>query len=171
MRILYTLLSITIVSSLGWTQSYKADYARKLSKELQFVDALPIWEELSTAFISKKKKGKQVGDYSFLRMTVQAATLSEGYVKALYWSQQLVNKKQANEQDWINMIELICLNKKYNRLSNVIDSASVSFPNNMEIKSWKNNLSLINSRINSTSDYTLSLYKKANKGEDYAAFP
>jgi outer membrane protein OmpA-like peptidoglycan-associated protein len=171
MRILYTLLSITIVSSLGWTQSYKADYARKLSKELQFVDALPIWEELSTAFISKKKKGKQIGDYSFLRMTVQAATLSEGYVKALYWSQQLVNKKQANEQDWINMIELICLNKKYIRLSNVVDSASVSFPNSMEIKSWKNNLSLINSRINSNSDYTLSLYKKANKGEDYAAFP
>ena len=66
MRILYTLLSITIVSSLGWTQSYKADYARKLSKELQFFDALPIWEELSTDFISKKKKGKfKASDFIF----------------------------------------------------------------------------------------------------------
>ena len=88
MKILYTLLVVTVVSSIGWTQSYKADYARKLSKELQFADALPIWEELSNAFISKKKKKKIIGDYSFLRMTAQAAMFSEQYEKALHWKRQ-----------------------------------------------------------------------------------
>ena len=171
MKILYTLLVVTVVSSIGWTQSYKADYARKLSKELQFADALPIWEELSNAFISKKKKKKIIGDYSFLRMTAQAAMFAEQYEKALHWNQVLVNKKQATEQDWINLLDLICLNKKYVRLTNAVDSASSAFPGSVAIKNWKTNLPKITAAISSTSDYTISLFKKANNGEEFSAFP
>jgi outer membrane protein OmpA-like peptidoglycan-associated protein len=172
MKILNTLIAVTIVSALGWTQSYKADYAKKLSKELQFADALPVWEELSNAFINKKKKSKAVvGDYSFLRETAYAAMASENYEKALHWNQVLVNKKQANAQDWVNLLELICLNKKYSRLTNAVDSATSAFPMSDLVTSWKVNLPKINAAVNSTSEYTVSLYKKANKGEDFAAFP
>ncbi len=171
MKISTTILAIIALSSFGWSQSYKADFARDLSMQLKYADALPVWEELSNAFIGKKKNKKTVGDYSYLRMTAEAAMYSEQYSKALYWNQVLVNKKQANEQDWLNLIELVSLNKKYTRLSNVIDSAAKAFPQSMAIMKIKANVSLLNSRISSSSDYTVSLYKKAEDGEDFAAFP
>ena len=171
MKISFTILAIIALSSFGWSQSYKADFARDLSMQLKYADALPVWEELSNAFIGKKKNKKTVGDYSYLRMTAEAAMYSEQYSKALYWNQVLVNKKQANEQDWLNLIELVSLNKKYTRLSNVIDSAAKAFPQSMAIMKIKANVSLLNSRISSSSDYTVSLYKKAENGEDFAAFP
>ena len=171
MKISTTILAIIALSSFGWSQSYKADFARDLSMQLKYADALPVWEELSNAFIGKKKNKKTVGDYSFLRMTAEAAMYSEQYSKALYWNQVLVNKKQANEQDWLNLIDLVCLNKKYTRLTNVIDSAAKAFPQSMAIMKIKANVSLLNSRISSSSDYTVSLYKKAENGEDFAAFP
>jgi outer membrane protein OmpA-like peptidoglycan-associated protein len=171
MKISFTILSIIALSSFGWSQSYKADFARDLSMQLKYADALPVWEELSNAFIGKKKNKKTVGDYSFLRMTAEAAMYSEQYSKALYWNQVLVNKKQANEQDWLNLIDLVCLNKKYTRLTNVIDSAAKAFPQSMAIMKIKANATLLNSRISSSSDYTVSLYKKAENGEDFAAFP
>ena len=171
MKISFTFLAIIALSSFGWSQSYKADFARDLSMQLKYADALPVWEELSNAFIGKKKRKKTVGDYSFLRMTAEAAMYSEQYSKALYWNQVLVNKNQANEQDWLNLIELVSLNKKYTRLSNVIDSAAKAFPQSMAIMKVKANVSLLNSRISSSSDYTVSLYKKAEDGEDFAAFP
>jgi outer membrane protein OmpA-like peptidoglycan-associated protein len=171
MKISFTILSIIALSSFGWSQSYKADFARDLSMQLKYADALPVWEELSNAFIGKKKNKKTVGDYSYLRMTAEAAMYSEQYSKALYWNQVLVNKKQANEQDWLNLIDLVCLNKKYTRLTNVIDSAAKAFPQSMAIMKIKANATLLNSRISSSSDYTVSLYKKAENGEDFSAFP
>ena len=67
------------------SQSYKASYATELSNRLNFVEAYPIWFELSNDFIQKKK-----GNWDYLRKTTEAARQSEHFEEALKWNNQII---------------------------------------------------------------------------------
>jgi hypothetical protein len=76
----------------GFSQkTYKVEYAYKLSNELDFSSAYPVWEEISESFLSTKK-----GEWEYVRMTVDAAEKTEQFEKALYYDSLLVGSSSAN---------------------------------------------------------------------------
>ena len=151
----------------GFSQkTYKVEYAYKLSNELDFSSAYPVWEEISESFLSTKK-----GEWEYVRMTVDAAEKTEQFEKALYYDSLLVGSSSANSSDWQTYFQLLAINNKHGQLSQAIDSARIHFPDNAEIKNWENNLPAILSRKELTSDYTIQLVTTKSKGEEYCAVP
>ena len=165
MRILiYLFVCINFISFSQ--KNYKVEYAYKLSSELDYTEALPIWNEISETFISTNE-----GEWDYVRKTVEAAQKSEHYSKALYWDSIVVKSSVANKTDWLTYFQLLSINNKHELLPDAIDSALVLFPTELEIIKWKNDLPSIFSRLELRSDYTIKLIKTNSKGEEYCAFP
>ena len=59
MKILFSFISTVLISALGFSQSGKVVYATKLSSQLKYADAFPVWDVLATSFVSPKKKSKK----------------------------------------------------------------------------------------------------------------
>ena len=106
LQILFSLFFALIVNSIN-SQSFKLEYAQKLSRQFNFVEAYPVWEDLSNVFLKKQK-----GDWEYLREAAKAAEKSEQYEKALYWIKTLVDKNKAIAKDYPAYFSLLCINNK-----------------------------------------------------------
>ena len=167
MRLLFCLL--LCIHFVGFSQksnNYKVEHAHKLSRELNFSDAYPVWSEISDAFISKN-----IGEWSYVRMTLDAAEKTERYPQALYYAILLVKSKNAKKSDWTKYFELLCINNKHEQLSAAIDSALIHFPLDIEIAKWKTDLPLILERKKLVSEYSIRLINTRSNGEEYCAIP
>ena len=171
MKILFSFISTVFISALSFSQSYKADYASKLSGELKYADAFPVWDELASSFINPKKNSKKLGDWSYVAKAAESAYYSEQYDRSLYWNQVMINKNEAKEIDFLNALNLLCMTKQYARLNNLADTALMRFPNDKNLISFKKNIETINFRSTFKTDYTIKLYKQANKAEEFGAVP
>jgi len=140
MKILFSFISTVFISALGFSQSGKVVYATKLSSQLKYADAFPVWDELASSFVNLKKKSKKVGNWSYVTNAAEAAFYSEHYERSLYWNQVLINKNVATEKDFINALNLLCMTKQYARLGNLVDTALVRFSDNQNLLSFKNNI-------------------------------
>ena len=85
----FSLFFVFLVNSIN-SQTYKLEYAQKLSSQFNFVEAYPVWEDLSNVFLKKQK-----GDWEYIRQAAKAAEKSEQYEKALYWIKILVDRNKA----------------------------------------------------------------------------
>ena len=65
-QLLFSLFFAFLVNSIN-SQTYKLEYAQKLSGQFNFVEAYPVWEDLSNVFLKKQK-----GDWEYLRDTFLA---------------------------------------------------------------------------------------------------
>lgn len=171
MKILFSFLSTVFIAALSFSQSYKAEYASKLSSQLKYADAFPVWDELASSFLSPKKNAKKLGDWSYVSKAAEAAYYSEHYERSLYWDQVMINKNVAKEIDFINALNLLCMTKQYSRLYNLADTALMRFPNDQNLLSFKENIDLINFRSTFKTDYIIKLFKQADKAEEFGAVP
>jgi len=62
------ILACLLCSFQGWAQEYKINYAKELSSEYRFSEALPVWEELLLSADKKKYK-----EYFILSKTLEAS--------------------------------------------------------------------------------------------------
>jgi hypothetical protein len=99
-QLLFSLFFVFLVNSIN-SQTYKLEYAQKLSGQFNFVEAYPVWEDLSNVFLKKQK-----GDWEYLRQAAKAAEKSEQYEKALYWIKILVDKNKALAKDYPSYFSL-----------------------------------------------------------------
>ena len=113
-----------------------------LLKQLNFVEAYPVWEDLSNVFLKKQK-----GDWEYLRQAAKAAEKSEQYEKALYWIKILVDKNKALAKDYPLYFSLLCINKKHSALQAAVQVALERFPNDNAIQLLSNNISKINAYV------------------------
>jgi len=116
-QLLFSLFFAFLVNSIN-SQTYKLEYAQKLSSQFNFVEAYPVWEDLSNVFLKKQK-----GDWEYLRQAAKAAEKSEQYEKALYWIKILVDKNKALAKDYPSYFSLLCINKKHNLLEPAVQIA------------------------------------------------
>lgn len=164
-QLFFIFFSLSLIS-FSFAQSYKEQYATKLSSELRFVQAYPVWSELSTKTLKSKVK-----NWSFLRKTIEAAYNSEQYNDALYWSQKLAANNQMEEKDWITFFSVLQITKNYSRLSQVVDSASLKLPQSNLIQSWKQNVPVIINQLTINSDYSIAKFRETKTGEEFCAVP
>lgn len=148
------------------SQSYKAKYASDLSARLNFVESYPIWVELSTEFLEKKK-----GNWDYLRKTVEAARQSEHFEEALKWNSQLIDNQQGTEEDYLQSIELNCLLNQHAKLGTLIEIALLKFPTSTSLANWKKNAPIILQQLDEKSEYKVELFSKNKSGEEFAAYP
>jgi len=90
------------LAGFSYGQSFKEEYATKLSNTLQFVEAYPVWAELA----EKSLKNNAVNGM-YMRRAVEAAYNSEQYTKALFWSEKLTASPEINESDWLTYFSLL----------------------------------------------------------------
>ncbi len=171
MKILFSFISTVFISALGFSQSGKVVYATKLSSQLKYADAFPVWDELASSFVNPKKKSKNIGDWSYVSNAAEAAFYSEHYERSLYWNQVKINKNTATEKDFINALNLLCMTKQYARLDNLTDTALMRFPGNENLMSFKKNIETINFRTTFSTDYKIKIFKQAHKAEEFGAVP
>jgi outer membrane protein OmpA-like peptidoglycan-associated protein len=164
-QLFYLFLFFSIISNYN-AQTYKEQYATKLSSELRFVEALPVWEELSNKTLNAKEK-----NWDNVRKAVEAAYNSEQYEKAYYWSQKLTASSAARVNDWTTYFNIIQITKRHSRLVNLVDSACQRFPQNTQILNWKNNVSQILKQLSEKSEYSISNFRQLKTGEEFCAVP
>ena len=91
MKQLILFLLLINLAGFSFGQSFKEEYATKLSNTLQFVEAYPVWAELA----EKSIKNNTINGM-YMRRAVEAAYNSEKYTKALFWSEKLLKKGKFN---------------------------------------------------------------------------
>ncbi len=160
-------LPITFIFvSLSFSQSYKEEYATKLSSELRFEEAYPVWSELAEKTLKSNDQ-----NWNSLRKAIEAAYNSERYDKALFWSQKLVNSNKMDEKDWVTYFTVLQITKNHARLSGVVDSASQRLPQSSLIQSWKKNVPVILKQLSENSEYTIAKFRQIESGEEFCAVP
>lgn len=147
-------------------QEYKIKYATDLSKQFRYTEALPVWEELATKTLKSTSP-----DWSILRSTVEAAYMSENYRSAMNWSSKLTAKGQSIPSDWIHFINALAYMGQAKRIEGVLDSALAKFGQDENLLARKNGINQFNQHLSNQSDYTVRIYKKGSKGEEFGAFP
>ena len=106
MKKIFIFLFLFCIAVVSNAQTFKEDYAKSLSAQFKFVEAYPVWADLSQSFLDKQK-----GDWSYLRMTTEAAYNSEQFKEALHWNSLLTRSNQALVADWTLHFELLRLIK------------------------------------------------------------
>jgi outer membrane protein OmpA-like peptidoglycan-associated protein len=147
-------------------QAFKEDYAKSLSTQFKFVEAYPVWADLSETFVKKQK-----GDWSYLRMATEAAYNSEQYKNALHWNSILTRSNQALLADWTLHFELLRMNNMHSLLVASVDSALTLIPAEAAILEWKKQASTIVSYLQDTSEFEVKDFRNVSKGEEFAAVP
>lgn len=156
-----------VMSSISTAQSFKKEYAEKLSNQFNYVEAYPVWEELSNESIIEKKI-----DANCIRKTIEAAFRSEQYSNAYRWSEFLIeNVKELNEQDFDLNFQLSLLLKKYETLNARIEKAQHILPTSKVIENWKSESTHIQEVLNSRSEYDVTLFRTLEYGEEFSAVP
>lgn len=98
---------LSCITQISFTQSFKREYAEKLSNQFNYVEAYPVWVELVNESIELNNL-----DIASLRFCIAAAFGSEQYVEALKWSDMLLAKsKEIVEADVLSHLQLLLLNK------------------------------------------------------------
>jgi outer membrane protein OmpA-like peptidoglycan-associated protein len=160
-------LSISLIfATISFSQSYKEEYATKLSSELRFEEAYPVWAELAEKTLESKEP-----NWNSLRKTIEAAYNSERYDKALFWSQKLVKSNKMDEKDWVTYFTTLQITKNHARLTGVVDSASQKLPQSSLIQSWKKNVPVILKQLSENSEYTIAKFRQIESGEEFCAVP
>lgn len=165
MKQLITLTTCLLILSFQ-AQDYKIKYATDLSKQFRYSEALPVWEELSTKTLKSSSP-----DWSILRSTVEAAYMSENYRSAMNWSSKLTAKGQSLASDWIYFMNALAYMGQTKRIEGVLDSALSKFGQDENLLARKNGINQFNQHLSNQSDYTVRLFKKGSKGEEFGAFP
>lgn len=150
----------------SYAQSYKEEYATKLSNTLQFPEAYPVWAEMATKSLKKNEN-----NWIYLRKAIEAAYNSEQFDKALYWSEKLTASPEMNETDWVTYFDVLQLTNNHPRLSGAIDSALMRWPQSNLIQLWKKNLPVILNQLNENSEYSVANFRQVKMGEEFCAVP
>lgn len=165
------ILACLLCSFQGWAQEYKINYAKELSSEYRFSEALPVWEELLLSADKKKYK-----EYFILSKTLEASYFSENYSKTVYWFSKKRNwlnaqKSDSTEKEWVYYLNALRYCNLGSRFQGALDSALSANPNSTILNARKNGFADYLTNAVRTSDYQVRMYKKGSKGEEYGAFP
>ncbi len=166
MKKIFIFLFLFCTAVVSNAQTFKEDYAKSLSAQFKFVEAYPVWADLSQGFLDKQK-----GDWSYLRMTTEAAYNSEQFKEALHWNSLLTRSNQALVADWTLHFELLRLNNKHSLLVASVDSALALIPAEASIIEWKRQAPTMVSYLKDTSEFEVKDFRNVSKGEEFAAVP
>ncbi|MFM7637715.1 MAG: OmpA family protein [Crocinitomicaceae bacterium] len=157
---------LLVFTATSYSQTYKEVYALKLSSELRFNEAYPVWSELAQKTVKSKNQ-----NWNNLRMAIEAAYNSEQYDKALYWSQYLASCNKLEVKDWIVYFLVLQITNNHSRLTGAIDAAILKFPSSVEIQSWKRNVPIILKQLTESSEYKIAKFRQKEFGEEFCAVP
>lgn len=158
----YTLFLFILLATALYAQSYKQQYAEKLSKSYNFIESFPIWLELT-------QESSQL-DTHVVRSLITAAFESEQYETALEWSIKFTtNTKEALAKDFQLQLRLLQLNKQTDKLESSLNEALKRYPVDVDLLRWQTQLKKIQNSSNIQSDFTIELFRSSETGEVFAA--
>jgi hypothetical protein len=106
-----------VISANSQAQTYKQEFAEKLSKSYNFIESYPIWLELANE--------AQVMDTHIVRSLITAAYESEQYESALEWSMKFTaQSKEAISKDFCLQLQLLQLTNQGSKLEATIKALS-----------------------------------------------
>jgi outer membrane protein OmpA-like peptidoglycan-associated protein len=158
---------LSCITQISFTQSFKREYAEKLSNQFNYVEAYPVWVEL----VNESIELNNLNTIS-LRLCIAAAFGSEQYVEALKWSDMLIAKsKDAVETDVLLHLQLLLLNKKYDAIKQQLNVSTPLFPNSLALQQWKTDVDHLPEILQRKSEYDVTLFRSVDIGEEFSAVP
>ena len=158
---------LSCITQLSFAQSFKREYAEKLSNQFNYVEAYPVWVELVNESIELNNL-----DIPSLRFCIAAAFGSEQYVEALKWSEMLLAKsKDAVEADVLLHLQILLLNKKYDAIKQQLTVSAPLFPTSVELQRWKSDVDQLPAILQRKSVYDVNLFRSVEMGEEFSAVP
>ncbi|MFM7006888.1 MAG: OmpA family protein [Flavobacteriales bacterium] len=159
----YTILFLfVLVATAFQAQSYKQEYAEKLSKSFNFIESYPIWLEIAQEAATL--------DTHVVRSLITAAFESEQYDAALEWSVKLTSQsKDAIAKDFLVQLQLLQLTKQNAKLESTLSAGLKRFADDKDLLLWQQNLSQVQASYQIASDYSVQLFRSSETGEVFAA--
>ena len=158
---------LSFITQLSFAQSFKREYAEKLSNQFNYVEAYPVWVELVNESIELNNL-----DIPSLRFCIAAAFGSEQYVEALKWSDMLLAKsKEVVEADVLLHLQILLLNKKYDAIKQQLTVSAPLFPTSVELQRWKSDVDQLPAILQRKSVYDVNLFRSVEMGEEFSAVP
>ena len=159
--------ALLLVTNITTAQTFKQEYAEKLSNQFNYVEAYPVWVELVNESIQLNTL-----DIKSLRSCIAAAFGSEQYVEALKWSEMLVGKsKEVVATDVLLHLQILLLNKKYDAIKQQVNAFSSLFPNSLALQQWKKDIDYLPEILQRKSEYDVTLFRSVDIGEEFSAVP
>jgi outer membrane protein OmpA-like peptidoglycan-associated protein len=158
---------LSCITQISFTQSFKREYAEKLSNQFNYVEAYPVWVELVNESMELDKL-----DITSLRYCIAAAFGSEQYVEAWKWSEMLLAKsKEVAEADVLLHLQILLLNKKYDAIQQQLNVSAPLFPTSLALQRWKSDVDKLPEILQRKSEYDVALFRSVDKGEEFSAVP
>ena len=159
--------ALLLVTTITTAQTFKQEYAEKLSNQFNYVEAYPVWVELVNESIQLNTL-----DIKSLRSCIAAAFGSEQYAEAMKWSEMLVGKsKEVIETDVLLHLQILLLNKKYDVLKQQLTVLAPLFPNSLALQRWKTDIDQLPAILQRKSEYDVTLFRSVDIGEEFSAVP
>jgi outer membrane protein OmpA-like peptidoglycan-associated protein len=157
---------LSFITQISIAQSFKQEYAEKLSNQFNYVEAYPVWVELVNESIQANSL-----DIKSLRFCIAAAFGSEQYAEALKWSEMLLKSKDVLEADVLLHLQILLLNKKYDAIKQQLTVSTPQFPNSIALQRWKSDVEQLPEILQRKSEYDVNLFRSVEIGEEFSAVP
>lgn len=152
-RLLYVAFISVFFQSFSFAQLTRKEMADDYFNMYEFSLAEPIYSELASGSIKRKKAG--IDEYS-IRRAAECNILINDYTNAEKWFENLFTYHLQNEADYISYVKTLFILKKYERAFMLIDEAHRKYPLNSFFKAYSNGSELLSDIIQDSARYEIS---------------
>ena len=107
-------LHITIalaLSTVGWGQFSRVDYAEEMMLRWKYAEAYPVWAELAA-----EDATPDTMRWGYARNAAIAAYQANFIEEAMAWNDSLLFNSEAMASDWVRAFELLCATNQHDSL-------------------------------------------------------
>ncbi len=162
-------LHITIamaLSTVGWGQFSRVDYAEEMMLRWKYAEAYPVWAELA-----EEEATPDSMRLGYARNAAIAAYQANFIEEAMAWNDSLLFNAEAAAADWVRAFELLCATNQHDSLPVALSMASLEFPDDPQIQNWSLGVDRLLSLIQDSTSFEVKKLRPQSEAEEFSAFP
>ena len=162
-------LHITIalaLSTVGWGQFSRVDYAEEMMMRWKYAEAYPVWAELAGEEATPDSLR-----WGYARNAAIAAYEANFIEEAMAWNDSLLFNSEATATDWVRAFELLCATNQHDSLPVAMSMASRAFPDDPQLQSWSLGVDRLLSLIQDSTSFEVKKLRPQSEAEEFSAFP
>ena len=154
------------LSTVGWGQFSRVDYAEEMMLRWKYAEAYPVWAELAAEEATPDSL-----KWGYARKAAIAAYEANFIEEAIAWNDSLLFNSEASASDWVRAFELLCATNRHDSLPIAMSMANLEFPDDPQLQSWTLSVDRLLSLIQDSTAFEVKKLRPQSEAEEFSAFP
>ncbi len=155
-----------VLSTSGWGQFSRVDFAEEMMLRWKYAEAYPVWAELA-----REDATSDSLRWEFARKAAIAAYEANFIEEAMAWNDSLLFNSEATASDWVRSFELLCATNQHDSLPMAMSMASLEFPDDPQVRNWSLGVGRMLNLIQDSTAFEVKKLRPQSEAEEFSAFP